>query len=640
MRYFKNTMPKIKFLPFQVEVEVAENETIFDAILKNNLYIRASCGGTGSCNKCKVLLRSGEVKGDLINNKYYKACTSYPLTDVEVEIPFISESNLEFFKRTRKKAGFIDIFSKFFSKSDKTPNPLFTEINLKLSYPTLEDNRDDLQRLLEGLKKKEVLGPEVSLAVLRKLPLILRKASFDVYVEIFEDPRNKKFYLLEVKENKNEENLGVAIDLGTTTVQLELIDLQTGKILCSVSDYNPQMVYGEDVITRIEFTKKKEGLKILSQIVKDKIFEMIKEALQKSNKNINHIRLISLSGNTVMVHLFLELEPRFLREFPYVPVAIDFPIFKASEIGWDFSKNTLVQIMPCKASYVGGDVVAGVTVSQIHKEEPITVFIDLGTNGEIVVGNKDFLICAACSAGPAFEGGGIKHGTRYTLGAIEHVSIDPYTLEPMITTVGKSKPIGICGSGIISLVANLFLTGIIDRSGKINRDLEHPRIREGPDGWEYVVVFKEEAGLEEDIVFTEADVKNVIRAKGAIFSGCKLLLESIGLSLSDIERVYLAGNFGTYIDLESAIMIGLLPDIPREKFYFLGNTSLIGARTALLFKEVYKEMSKVSKMMTYVELSEHPNYMEYYISSNFLPHTDEELFPSIKKLIRSERNDT
>ena len=327
------------------------------------------------------------------------------------------------------------------------------------------------------------------------------------------------------------------------------------------------------------------------------------------------------------------LEPRFLRETPYVPVTTRFPYLPADELGLPGGRKARVFLAPCVASYVGGDIVAGVVAAGIAREEPLSLFIDIGTNGEIVVGNQDFLACAACSAGPAFEGGGIKCGMRATLGAIEAVHIDPVTLEPMILTIGNKKPKGICGSGIISLLANLFLEGVIDQSGKYRRDLKHPRIREGRDGYEYVLVWGKDSATGEDIVFTEADIDNLIRAKGAMFAGYQTLLESVGLEINMVERVILAGNFGSFLDLEQAITIGLLPDLPRERFYFIGNASLLGARLAAFSAEAVKEMERVANMMTHFELSAHPGYMDYYVSALFLPHTNIDLFPTVKELL-------
>ncbi len=350
-------------------------------------------------------------------------------------------------------------------------------------------------------------------------------------------------------------------------------------------------------------------------------------------KGREELSLVTVAANTVMTHLFLGLETRFLRATPYIPVASHFPPVRASELGLNVPRHVRIFCAPCVASYVGGDIVAGVVGVGIHRHPELTLFIDIGTNGEIVLGNQDWMACAACSAGPAFEGGGIKHGMRATTGAIEVVDIHPETFEPMALTIGGRKAKGICGSGIISLLANLFLTGALDQQGKFRRDLPTSRIREGREGWEYVVVDGASSATGEDIVFTEADVENLIRAKGAMFAGYLTLLESVGMGLEDIERVILAGNFGSYLNLEQAITIGLLPDIPRDRFFFAGNSSLIGARAAACSTEVMATMGQVAAMMTHFDLSANPQFMEHYVSSLFLPHTDASLFPNVTRAL-------
>ena len=616
-------MTKVKFLPFDEEYEVFEGETLFDVALRAGIHINASCGGAGSCKRCKVRLISGEVKGEILEGQYYKACATYPLTDVVVEVPLVAILDKTTLYRTVKRRA------KSLEISGVEPiSPPIREVFLKLKEPTIEENTSDLTRLKDGLAKQGISEPEIPLEVLKKVPYALRQKNFEAGAYVYQNPGTSKNYLIDITAEPIDPFLGVAIDIGTTTLQVEVVDLRKGETLGFASDYNPQIKYGDDVITRIEFCKKKEGIEILSKVLKEKLVLLIKEALGAKGR-LEEVRLISLAANTVMTHLFLELEPRYLREYPYVPAATEFPVFRAKDLGFK-GVDSISQIIPCKASYVGGDIVAGVVASKMCEEAPITLFIDLGTNGELVVGNQDFLVCAACSAGPAFEGGGIKHGMRATLGAIESVSIDPYTYEPMVATIGKVKPLGLCGSGILSLLASLFRAGLIDKSGKIKKDLSHPRIREGAEGWEYVVVFKEEAQTDVDIVFTEADIDNVIRAKAAIFAGCQVLVESVGLYLKDIEKVYLAGTFGNYIDIEDAISIGLLPDLERDRFFFLGNTSLAGARLALLSQERFVKMKEVAKGMTHFELSNHPGYMDAYVAALFLPHTDESLFPTIK----------
>ncbi len=619
-------MFKIRFLPYDIEAEVFPKETILETAMRYGIHINASCGGVGSCNRCKIIIEEGKVKGELIEGKYYKACATIPLSDVVVRIPVESEVDRRALLRKPKKRAQALVLE----KKEPVESP-YQKLYLQLNPPTIEENSADWIRLKRALNKQNISNPEINLKFLQKLPYALREQNFQVTLNVYHDPRKDRFYLLDIESgDKRNINLGVAIDIGTTTLQLELVDLNTGEVLAFTSDYNPQISYGEDVISRIEFARKKDGLKILAEKVREKLKELIKELLRIAKRDLDEINLISVAGNSVMSHLFLELEPRYLREYPYVPATAEFPVISAKDLGLSSKESTLVQLAPCRASYVGGDITAGVIASFIAEEDPLTLFIDLGTNGEIVIGNKDFLICAACSAGPAFEGGGIKHGMRATSGAIEAVSIDPISFEPMIITIGKKKPRGICGSGIISLLANLFRVGLVDKAGKYRKDIKHSRLREGENGWEYVLVWKEESATGEDIVFTENDIENLIRAKGAMFAGYQILLESIGLSVNDLERVYLAGTFGTYIDLEEAITIGLLPDLSREKFYFLGNTSLKGAKFALLYKNTLLKMEKVVNMMTHIELSNYPNYMDYYMAALFLPHTDENLFPSVK----------
>jgi uncharacterized 2Fe-2S/4Fe-4S cluster protein (DUF4445 family) len=267
----------------------------------------------------------------------------------------------------------------------------------------------------------------------------------------------------------------------------------------------------------------------------------------------------------------------------------------------------------------------------MHKSPDLTLFIDIGTNGEIVIGNNEWMVCAACSAGPAFEGGGIKHGMRASSGAIENFHIETETLDPMIITVNHSKPQGICGSGLISIVAELLEAGVIDQQGKFNRTLDHPRLREGSDGYEYVLVWAKDSATDEDIVITEVDLDNLMRAKGAMYAGYQTLLESVSMTFADLDRVILAGNFGSYIDLEQAICIGLLPDIERDKFYYLGNGSLLGAQISLIDHKRFQERTVVSGLMTNMELSENPRFMDNYVASLFLPHTDMSLFPTVKE---------
>ncbi len=627
-------MPQVRFLPFEVAIEAEEGETVLHAAMRAGVHINASCGGAGVCNKCRVFVEEGRVRGEALPEGGYKACTLVPETDLVVRVPVESHLDRRALLRAPKRRATAWLAAGEFKAV--SPEPAYRRIFLELPPPDLADNLPDLRRLKRALKETLGVEPEAEWELLRRLPYVLREGQFRVTVGLYEHPERTIPVIREVWPGDHTgHGLAVAVDLGTTTLCAELVDLTSGQVLAETSDYNPQITYGEDVISRIEFARREGGLALLSEKVRDRVAHLIRELCEKSGVSSEEIDLISLAGNTVMTHLFLELEPRFLRESPYVPVAAFYPPVPARELGLPAAEGAMVEFAPSVASYVGGDIVAGVVATGFFEEDPLTLFIDIGTNGEIVVGNRDFLACAACSAGPAFEGGGIKHGMRATSGAIEAVHIDPGSLEPMILTIGGRKPKGICGSGIIALLANLFLTGLIDRSGKYRRDLDHPRLREGRDGWEYVLVWGQDSATGEDIVFTEADIDNLIRAKGAMFAGYQTLLESVGLSVEAVERVILAGNFGSYLDLEQAITIGLLPDLPRDRFFFVGNSSLLGARLMALSRGRREKAAEVARMMTHFELSAHPGYMDYYMSALFLPHTNIELFPSVKEKLEA-----
>jgi len=625
-------MPLVTFLPSNVQVEISREENILKAAIKAGLHINASCAGTGVCNKCLVYLEEGEVKGQRLPDGGWKACDTFPETDVKIRIPVQSQMDKKTLSRAlpRKATRWIQSHSGI---SQIRPKPVVEKLEIKLPSPTLSDSVSDLERLQREIKQGRLqdITLEVDAQTLYGLPLALRNSNWDITVSLMEGIRHDIRRLIRIEDGKKKhEHAGVAIDIGTTTVSAQLLNLHTGEILSEASDYNPQVSYGEDVISRVEFARKGDGLNMLKEKIVRCLDNLIDDITQKVSCKKESISIVSIAANTVMCHLLLGLNPHYLRAEPYTPVAVEFPPVRAKELGMNLSEHVRIFLAPCVASYVGGDIVAGVVGIEMHKMPELTLFIDIGTNGEIVLGNQDWMACAACSAGPAFEGGGIQHGMRATTGAIEVVHIQPETLEPMSMTIGKKKAKGICGSGIISLLAGLFMTGALDQRGKYRRDTGSPRIREGRDGWEYLLVNADATSIGQDIVFTEADVENLIRAKGAMFAGYLTLLESVGMSVNELERVILAGNFGSYLDLEQAITIGLLPDIPREKFFFAGNSSLIGARAGLLSWEVNRKFVEIGSMMTHFDLANSPGFMEHYVSSMFLPHTDMSLFPSVK----------
>jgi uncharacterized 2Fe-2S/4Fe-4S cluster protein (DUF4445 family) len=424
-------------------------------------------------------------------------------------------------------------------------------------------------------------------------------------------------------------HLAVAIDIGTTTVSAELLDLNTGAVLAHEAEYNQQVSYGEDVISRIIYSQKPGGLDKLQEIIVKNINSILAKLLKASGAECKDISHLTIAANTTMVQLLLAISPQYLRMEPYTPAMTYVPPVRASHLGIQVQPQVMAYISPARASYVGGDVLVGVMGAGFYREDPITLYIDLGTNGEIVIGNNEFMVCAAASAGPAFEGGGVKFGMRATKGAIEDFSIDPVTFEKMILTIDQGRPKGICGSGLINIVASLLEDGLIDHSGKFNREAGCPWIREGEDGGEFMLVPAEDAAVDRDIVLTEIDVDNLMRAKGAMFAAYMTLLESIGLSVHDIQRVIIAGNFGNYINIDKAMLIGLLPELKTDRFHFIGNGSLLGAKLISYSNQLRTEMMGITQKMTNFELSVNPSFMDYYVAALFFPHTDPKTFPRV-----------
>jgi uncharacterized 2Fe-2S/4Fe-4S cluster protein (DUF4445 family) len=633
----------IHFLPDDIRVKVAPGENLLTAAAAAGVYIHAYCGGDGVCGKCKVHLEQGEVECDnaatLKQADYEKgvrlACKTRVISDITVRIPETIKADGKALKREPKTTRAISARSMETLVGTWKVDPPVGKLFLKLPPPSIDDNISDMQRLMRAIKNMLPDNPEPNYdhpQLIRELPMILRESAWEVTVILLHGKGSTEpDRIIAVEHGDTTDRLyGLAIDIGTTTVNGVLIDLNSGEVIADGSGYNSQIGYGEDVISRMIYATRPGGLKGLQEKVVYTINGIIEEMCRKVIISPSDISYIMTAGNTVMSHLLLGINPRYIREAPYVPSVSQFPLTKAADLGIMAHPSVRLFLYPCISSYVGGDIVAGVHACQMHKSEQISLFIDIGTNGEIVVGNQEWMVCAACSAGPAFEGGGIKHGMRASQGAIENFHIHPETYDPMIVTIGHTKPRGICGSGLISIVSELLEAGVIDPQGKFNRGLNNPRIREGEDRWEYVLAWGQNSMTGEDIVITEVDLDNLMRAKGAMYAGYQTLLESVGLGFGDLDRIILAGNFGAYIDLERAICIGLLPDIERERYYYLGNASLLGCQISLLDHRRFRERVEVRKLMTNIELSENPDFMNHYMAALFLPHTDMSLFPSVR----------
>ncbi len=643
----------VRFQPHNKEIDVPPGENLLRAAMEAGVYIQASCGGEGLCGKCRVEIAKGKAEGPRppsISEEEFErgvrlACQTRIRSDMEVRVPVESRLDRRVIARTRERVGGGRRASHQELESLVLGwcfNPALRKVYVEVEPPTLKDNRSDLTRLLLALKRElGSEGPSVDSRLLRRLPFILREKDWKVTATVVQTRMESQLGEYQLRGSRRtklisvepgdttKEHYSIVLDIGTTTVWGQLLDLNKRQTLAESSDYNPQIQYGDDVITRIVYSQKPGGLKKLQDSIVETINGIIGELVSKAGVDISRVSHMTAAGNTIMTHLLLGLDPKYIRESPYTPVANYIPPIRAREIGLEVGDHVHLYTFPSVASYVGGDIVSGVLGSGIYQRKPLTLYIDIGTNGEIVIGNSDWMVTAACSAGPAFEGGGIKHGMRATTGALEDFRIDPVSYEPMLLTIGMVKPKGICGSGLINTVAEFLGAGVITPKGKFNTDLPTRRIRRGPDGMEYVLAYAGETATGSDLVITEVDLENLMRAKAAMYAGYVTLLQSVGLSISSLEQVVIAGAFGSFIDLERAITIGLLPELPLDRFLFIGNGSLLGARLISFCNEMLDDGERVCRMMTNIELSENPAFMDNYMAAMFLPHTHEAEFPGV-----------
>ncbi len=626
-----------------IEAFATSGENLLEVARKTNVAIDAPCSGNVVCGKCRVKLVEGELaskKSSHITEQEFAAgwrlaCASKVEGDCTILVPDIaaayksrmkvadlsSSDELKIFETTKHQISEAGIgFSNNLSK-----------ISVKMNIPTLDDTMPDNERLMRAIKAQEkVEYVHLPYSVLRKMPDMLRNNDFSVKC-VISKTGNKIFVYDILAENDESAICGLAVDIGTTTVSALIIDMETGKILGKASAGNGQIRYGADVINRIIESQKENGVKKLQDaVIKETINPMIAQMCVAAGIKAKQIYRMCVAGNSTMNHLFAGINANPLRMEPYIPAFFKTNSLYASDLGITVHPDAHIIIAPNIGSYVGGDITAGTLVSMIWNRPEFSLFIDLGTNGELVFGNSDFMMSCACSAGPAFEGGDISCGMRATDGAIEACKIDKDTMEPTLTIVGDpgTKPVGICGSGIIDIISELYLNGIINPKGKFAR--EGKRIRYDKYGMgSYVLAFEEEAGSVKDVEITEVDIDNFIRAKGAIFSAIRTMLTALDFDISMIDDVYVAGGIGSGINMQNAVNIGMFPDIPIEKFHYIGNSSLSGAYTMLLSKEAEKKTYELAQNMTYMELSAVPGYMDEFVACCFLPHTDADLFPSV-----------
>lgn len=509
-------------------------------------------------------------------------------------------------------------------------DPWIKILDLELNPPSLGDNLADSDRIIKEIKRiLSINYVDMPVSILRKeLPTLLRKRDFKIKAVGYE--YRDTFHIIEILPmNEALSFSGIAIDLGTSSVVLRVIDLVNKRVLRESSFANPQNQSGADILTRIHIASDETRREEMKRLLVDRINKEIHSLTGSSKDNGNLISGISISGNTTMIHLFLGLNPYYICREPYIPVVNQCQILRADEVGFDINPLAPVMIMPSVGSYLGGDIISGIIATGITDREDISLLVDVGTNAEVVVGNRDWLVGCAGAAGPALEGGVASSGMMAGEGVIDRIRIDPDTKRLIYHTIGDKKPIGICGSGLIDLIAWLFRAGMIDYKGRFVQSKCGERLKEIDGIKHFVLVPAHESAHGRDITINQAEIDSIIRSKAGMFTILKTITEMINIEFKDIKNIYVGGTFGSFIDPNSAITIGMLPDLPRTVYKPVGNTSLMGAQITLLSQSALQKSYRVRDMITYVELNVNQRFMELFASAKFLPHADRSLFPSV-----------
>ena len=637
-------MPSVEFLPRGLSVEVSAGTELLEAIRQAGIDLDASCGGQGTCGACLVRVVAGRVDpGDSplaedFDAGYVQACTTRVLdAPVTVEVPE---------RVGGEDGGLIGEDAERLLLQELLPggldlDPIVSKHLLRVPPAQLQDGLSDLDRIARALSELSrewgAQKVEHSLSAMRATAEALRASEGLTTVTLIREPDRLQVIGIEAGDRTSSAH-GIVVDLGTTTVAVQLVDLGTGEIHATRTDYNAQIPCGLDVISRINYARRAGGLQELRRRAVDTINRLIHRLADEQGVRASEMGSAVVSGNTTMVHLALGLPPEYIRLEPYSPTLLESPPLRAAELDLDIDPDAGVFLSPCVGSYLGGDITAGLLCTDLAMDAAdVSLFIDIGTNGELVMGNAEFLVACACSAGPAFEGGGIDCGMRAALGAIERVEIDPETGRADCSTIGDVAPRGLCGSGIIDLLANLLLTGWIDPAGKLDRSRSSPFVEIDGKRARYLLRPAEESPTGKPIAISEAGIENVLRAKAAVYSASSLMLAQLGLTWSDLGKIYIAGGFGRFLDLEKAIAIGLIPDLSREKFHYVGNASLMGSYLCAVSGEFRRRQLDIARRITNIELSADPAYMEHYTGALFLPHTDLGNFPSVADALARAR---
>ena len=640
----------IDFEPISRRIYLSLEKNLYEILLKSGIRIRSLCGGKGTCGKCKVLVQKGKdflnapteaEKKVLIDEELEKGWRLACQTKVNDEfVDMLKESQTPQFRIFLPEELVIEDFKILTSGISKGVNfkPAVKKLHVNVKKPSLENPVPDVERILSAvLYNNEAINKENSISieftVLKSLPEILREKNHEITVVKWDDSQ-----IIAIESgNTVENNFGIAFDIGTTTIVGYLINLNDGKIYSVDSKLNPQTAYGEDVITRITYIKdKNDGLQKLNSAVVDALNDIILKTCSKAKINPSQIYEATIVGNSVMHHIFLGLNPIYIGLSPYVPVVQQGLNVKSKELNLNISKQGNVYVLPLIAGFVGADTVGVILASEIDKEDEFTLAIDIGTNGEVVIGNRELLATGSCAAGSALEGAHITHGMRAASGSIDSLKIDPETFEVKYTTIKNKSPMGLCGSGLIDAVAEMLKSKIITRSGNFNKKvIDQERFIEKDNKIEFVIANKEETSIGREITLSQDDIRQIQMAKAAFYSGTRIILSELNQGKKDgehqIKQIFLAGAFGNYINKENAKFIGMIPDISSDRILQIGNAAGIGAQYALLNKDLRTKADQLVKKIKYVEIAVKKEFQREYAEAMYFPHLNLDHFPSLKE---------
>ncbi len=648
----------VKSNNFQIIVDIepisrrlfyTKNETFYELLINSNIRVQSLCGGNGTCGKCKIVVQEGMHFLNPPTNSEMKFLTQSEIKEnwrlacqcrvKKSQIQSVETHQPPQFRIFLPKDLLVEDFKILTSGKSKkiNLNPNVRKIFVEINKPNLENPVPDIERILSSLsssKDNKGIHSDVSFEIdtIRKIPLVLREEQHRISLTLY---NNKKFIDCEAG-NKTEDCFGIAFDIGTTTLVGYLINLLNGKVYSIASALNPQTAYGEDVVSRITYTKDNPaGLVKLNSVLIESLNSIIEETCTNANVSPSQIYEATIVGNSVMHHLFLNINPTYIGLSPYVPALKSDLNIKAKDVNLEISRSGYVYLLPLIAGFVGADTMGVIISSEIDEEPELTLAIDVGTNGELVIGNKDVLYTGSCAAGSALEGAHINHGMRAAAGAIDTLKIDPIDFGVEYTTINNRKPIGICGSGIIDAVAEMLRAKLLTKSGNFNKEfIDHERIVKEEKNFKFILVNKDDTPIKRHITISQSDVRELQMAKGAFFSGARLILNHLNRvnnSELEIKQILLAGAFGNYINKSNAKFIGMIPDIPDEKLFQIGNAAGIGAQNCLLNVDLRKKARKLQEKIKYVEIAIEKDFQKEFASAMYFPHLNLNLFPSLKE---------